>query len=175
VNGPCELTVCERASPEDVEALVELDRGAYQRPWSAEQFLATLHDARRDELLLVTYGRGATGVERHIVAHCALQLVAGELEIHNLAVRAGRRREGWGRRLLRLVLASARRRGAQVALLEVRESNLPARRLYAAEGFEELFRRRAYYQEPREDALVLRRELAPQRRDGTLNDGPGAC
>ena len=55
---------------------------------------------------------------------------------------------------------AAAERGAQQVYLDVRESNWPARRLYASRGFVEIGRRRRYYRRPAEDALVLRKDLA---------------
>lgn len=161
--SPPELVVCEHADERDLPALVELDRGAYGHPWTAQQFAQALQSPGRGVLLLVAYRRLGLVVERRLVAHCAWQQAAGELEIHNLAVRAERRRDGFGRRLLRLALAWAARRGATAAFLEVRSSNRAARGLYAALGFEELQRRARYYHDPVEDALVLRRPLPAAR------------
>jgi ribosomal-protein-alanine N-acetyltransferase len=73
------------------------------------------------------------------------------------------RRAGLGRFLLETALARARRAGARLALLEVREGNLGARALYRASGFAEIGRRREYYTNPVEDALILSRDERPER------------
>jgi [ribosomal protein S18]-alanine N-acetyltransferase len=155
--------VCERAQPSDAQALAELDLLVSARPWSEVEFLAILAADYQDLLILVVYRREAERVARQLLAYCAFQLLPPELEIHGLAVRSEHRRQGWGRRLLRLALDEAQRRGAALAALEVRESNVAARALYGAEGFVELYRRPQYYREPAEDALILQRELRPQR------------
>jgi ribosomal-protein-alanine N-acetyltransferase len=80
------------------------------------------------------------------------------VHIHNLAVRPESRGAGLGRRLLELGLAMGARRGATVALLEVRESNHPAIELYRSMGFVPVALRRNYYSQPQEDALVLRKD-----------------
>jgi ribosomal-protein-alanine N-acetyltransferase len=59
------------------------------------------------------------------------------------------------------VLAEAMESGVRALYLEVRDSNSAARALYASRGFDMVGRRRGYYQRPQEDALVLRRDLAP--------------
>jgi ribosomal-protein-alanine N-acetyltransferase len=86
---------------------------------------------------------------------------ADECEILNIAVSATSRRTGLGGTLLDSALERAAARGAEQFYLEVRESNEAAKRLYASRGFNELSRRRKYYRDPVEDALVL--HLAAQR------------
>lgn len=151
---------CERADARDVAALAELDRQASAQAWTAQELAAAVPGAHHDLLLLVSYERDAREPRRRVLAYCAFQLVGDEAEIHRLVVRAEQQRRGWGRRLLGLVLARLERAGAASAWLEVRESNAAARTLYASAGFVPGFRRRGYYREPREDALVLRRALS---------------
>jgi len=76
-----------------------------------------------------------------------------------LAVRPECRRQGLGRRLMAELLAEARRRGADEVTLEVRAGNAPAQGLYAALGFQAVARRRGYYPDNNEDALVMRLDL----------------
>ena len=64
--------------------------------------------------------------ERGILGYCVIETAADELHVHNLAVRPEYRGGGLGRRLLEIALTVGERRGARVALLEVRESNRPA-------------------------------------------------
>jgi ribosomal-protein-alanine N-acetyltransferase len=77
-----------------------------------------------------------------------------EWEIENVVVYESVRRRGFGSRLVQQFLALARSRGAEEIFLEVRESNLAARRLYEKSGFSESGRRQSYYQQPQEDAIV---------------------
>jgi ribosomal-protein-alanine N-acetyltransferase len=102
-------------------------------------------------LFLVAEGEGQT-IAGYVVALDA----ADEGEILNLAVAPAGRRHGLGRALVEHVLEVLRARGIRHVYLEVRESNAPARALYAAHGFEEVSRRRHYYRRPVEDAIVLR-------------------
>jgi ribosomal-protein-alanine N-acetyltransferase len=94
------------------------------------------------------------GVAGYVVALDA----ADEGEILNLAVAPGGRRHGVGRALVENILETLAERGVRHVYLEVRESNAPARALYAAHGFREAGRRRQYYRRPVEDAIVLRRD-----------------
>ncbi len=81
-------------------------------------------------------------------------LVAGESHILNVATHPDFRRCGVGTALLAEAVAEARARNASLMILEVRRSNLEARRLYRRFGFEERRLRRNYYG-PGEDALVM--------------------
>jgi ribosomal-protein-alanine N-acetyltransferase len=92
----------------------------------------------------------------YIVARCVLD----EGEILNLGVALPVRRRGVGRALVRRVLAAFAAAGVAAVFLEVRESNLPAQRLYETFGFQEVGRRRRYYQLPMEDAVVLRAAIS---------------
>ena len=73
----------------------------------------------------------------------------------NLAVNKDVRRQGIGEAIIRAAIKDARDRGGERATLEVRESNMPAIRLYEKLGFKVIAIRRNYYEAPSEDALVM--------------------
>jgi [ribosomal protein S18]-alanine N-acetyltransferase len=85
---------------------------------------------------------------------CA-QDVAGEWEIENVVVAPEFMRRGIASELLRGLMERARSEAASAILLEVRASNLPARRLYEKHDFGEVGRRRVYYTDPEEDAILM--------------------
>jgi ribosomal-protein-alanine N-acetyltransferase len=82
--------------------------------------------------------------------------VEDEWEIENIAVTGAARRSGLGSRLVGELLDLVRKRGGKSVFLEVRESNRAARSLYEKWAFLEVGRRKMYYQNPAEDALVLK-------------------
>lgn len=84
---------------------------------------------------------------------------AGDWELENIVVVSGLRRRGVADSLMRALLDQAGRAGASRIFLEVRESNLPARRLYEKHGFGDTGRRRSYYRDPPEDAILYARSL----------------
>jgi ribosomal-protein-alanine N-acetyltransferase len=84
---------------------------------------------------------------------CA-KAVADEWEIENVVVAAEFLRRGIANELLRELIQRAAGEAASAILLEVRESNLPARRLYEKHGFHEVGGRRVYYRDPTEDAIL---------------------
>ncbi|HLA79502.1 MAG TPA: ribosomal protein S18-alanine N-acetyltransferase [Vicinamibacteria bacterium] len=154
----------EAACPDDLAALVALERRCHSHPWSDQAFRNAIDDAQA--LVLVLRGAGA----RAIVAYGVFQMVADELHIHNLAVAPEQRGRGLGRRLLALVLTMASRRGGRTAHLEVRASNQAALGLYRAAGFRTVGVRRGYYDSPREDAVLLSKEGLLCSANGSSRD-----
>jgi ribosomal-protein-alanine N-acetyltransferase len=146
----------DSAGLDDVPSLVGLEARCYSHPWSPRMFEEAVR-AAPGRVLVLRARRPDGGVG--ILAYCAFQAAGGEAEIHNLAVDPGHRRRGLGRRLLDLALARAARRGARSVVLEVRESNQAALRLYRAMGFATVGVREGYYEQPKERALVLRKSL----------------
>jgi ribosomal-protein-alanine N-acetyltransferase len=94
-----------------------------------------------------------------VVGVVAARTVAGEAEILNLAITPAWRRHGVGRQLADAAMEASRVSGAGRVFLEVRESNVAARAFYESMSFAQTGRRRAYYRDPAEDALVLSRKL----------------
>ncbi len=162
MNAP-ELLVCERAGTHDLDALLAFEGEAARAPWSRTQLECAVSGDCRAVLLLCAYSRSHSGVRRELLAECAVQLVAQELEIHDLTVRAARRGQGLGRSLLRATLSWAAVQGARAAHLEVRAGNRPALALYRDAGFAPCGRRRGYYDRPAEDAVLMKLDLASGR------------
>lgn len=92
----------------------------------------------------------------NVVGFIAGRQVAHEWEIENIAVTGAARRCGLGSRLVGELLDRVRSRGGKTVFLEVRESNRAARSLYEKWAFIEVGRRKSYYQDPVEDALILK-------------------
>ena len=76
----------------------------------------------------------------------------------NVAVDPARRREGVARKLVQALVTALNENGVHALLLEVRASNEPAKALYERQGFIQVGRRPNYYRNPKEDALILRKE-----------------
>ena len=97
--------------------------------------------------------------DSHLAGAVAWREAADEAEILNLAVGSAWRRKGIGRSLMETALAELASSGAGRVFLEVRESNAGAQMFYCKLGFAEQGRRRNYYRDPLEDALLLSRTL----------------
>jgi ribosomal-protein-alanine N-acetyltransferase len=140
-----------RATPADIPAMMALEkRAATAAHWSVEQYETAVANQAPSRVVLVI--EEEAGIQGFIVG----KALDEEWEVENIAVAGSARRHGLGTRLLGEFLDSARGRGAQAILLEVRESNLAARRLYEKWAFVESGRRKRYYHEPEEDAIVYR-------------------
>lgn len=118
--------------------------------WPSEDFLLA---SERNMLFRVAEDEGM------LCGLVIFRIIADEAEILNLAIDRGRRRQGIASRLIYDVIAAAKVAGAERIFLEVRDSNRAARSFYAQMEFIEVGRRRQYYQQPTEDALVLARTI----------------
>ena len=134
---------------DDLSAVAALQRATFTNAWGADAIRWELENTDVARLYVLQTPGGA------LVAYCACWMVFDELHINSLAVDPAWRRRGVARRLLQHVLGEAAASGARSATLEVRRSNEPARALYEGLGFRVEGLRSGYYQEPREDALVL--------------------
>ena len=134
---------------EDLAAVEALQRQTFSNPWGAESIRWELENTDVARLYVMHDKQG------QMVAYCACWKVFDELHINSLAVEVTRRRQGLARHLLKHVLAEAAAGGASSATLEVRSSNEAARGLYEGLGFSIEGRSRDYYQDPREDAIIL--------------------
>jgi ribosomal-protein-alanine N-acetyltransferase len=94
-------------------------------------------------------------VEPQIVGYIGYWLMAGEAHVSTIAVRPDRRGRAYGELLLAHTLDDAANRGAHVATLEVRVSNISAQRLYLKYGFDNVGLRKAYYSDNNEDAYIM--------------------
>ena len=136
----------------DIDAVLAIEHASFADPWNRSAFVELLDDPR--VAFLIADAGGA--VRGYVVAWFVLD----EGEIGNLAVASEARRQGVGARLLDGAIAAVRKSDVDTLYLEVRDSNAAARALYASRGFIEVGRRRDYYRKPKEDALVLRLDLA---------------
>jgi ribosomal-protein-alanine N-acetyltransferase len=147
------VTSVERlASKEDLDGVLAIEEASFNNPTTREWYEGEL---KRPEVCFIYVLR----TEGHPVAgFCAFWLVAEQAHINNLAVLPELRGRGLGTELLRAISDEARGLGASLLTLEVRESNVPARRLYERAGFYQDGVRKNYYTNPIEDALILSRK-----------------
>lgn len=94
--------------------------------------------------------------DSRIVGFLIARAIGEEWELENIVVEATTQRRGRGTLLMDGLINLACSHPAKAIFLEVRESNLPARRLYEKRGFVECGRRQNYYASPPEDAIVYR-------------------
>ena len=138
---------------EDLEEVLRIETASFSQPWTREMFRAELRPGI--SLALVVRSEGAGG---EVLGYLCGWIVCDEFHINNVAVEPKYRQQGIGKRLMLEALTRAVQRGARTASLEVRASNLIAQEVYRRLGFTVVGRRRRYYTEPVEDALIMRRD-----------------
>ncbi|HIR93313.1 MAG TPA: ribosomal protein S18-alanine N-acetyltransferase [Candidatus Egerieimonas intestinavium] len=144
---------------DDLSQVMEIENATFAVPWTEMGYFSFL--MREDTLFLVAEEEGK------ILGYCGLLMVLDEGDITNVAVEKSRRGQGIGEALVRELAARAARRGIALLHLEVRQSNQAARGLYRKLGFLEDGLRKGYYEEPREDAVLmtLRQETVPSGQE----------
>jgi len=144
-----------------IDELAALEALCFTLPWNKEQLVNVFDAPNFAAFGLRAPLRKSSGAEDNgpLAAYISLYHNPDELEILNLAVAPAWRGRGCGTRLLRLVLRMAAKMGIGRAVLEVRSGNMPALALYTGQGFTQVARRRAYYHDNGEDALVLELSL----------------
>lgn len=153
----------------DIPAVVALEAASFETGWSATAFARELtQNAMARYLVLEEGGR--------LVGFAGLWLMVDEAHVVTVAVDPPERGRGFGKLLVRGLIALAVERDMELATLEVRVSNAAARALYGSFGFYEVGMRHKYYQDNGEDAVIMTTEAfasdAYQRRlariDATL-------
>lgn len=140
-----------KMQPEHVAAVAEMERQCFSDPWSEKSVASEL-----DNPLSLWLIAEADGV---VAGYVGSQTVLDSADMMNLAVSQDFRRQGIGEQLVNSLTEALAEKGVKTLLLEVRISNEPAKQLYHKLGFEIVGKRPRYYEKPREDALILRKEL----------------
>lgn len=135
---------------ETAEQAAQLEAMCFSHPWTLEM----LEDELENPLssFIVAYGSNDL-----VLGYAGLTVVAGEGYINNIAVRQEYRRQGVASALLGVFLRFAEAQGLAFLTLEVRPSNIAAKNLYMKHGFAQVGRRKNYYDDPKEDALIMTR------------------
>ena len=133
-----------------VPQIAELEKLCFSDPWSEQSIASELENPLSLWLVAVEAGE--------VVGYVGSQTVLGETDMMNLAVAPEARRQGTGRALVLALVEALKEKESHSLMLEVRASNIPAQKLYASLGFSQVGRRPKYYSNPREDALILRKE-----------------
>jgi ribosomal-protein-alanine N-acetyltransferase len=141
---------------EDLADVHAIERASFAAPWPANAYRSELESNRLAHYLVARAGE-------EIVGYGGMWLMVDEAHITTFAIDPRWRRRRIGERLLIAFLDLARDRGAHEARLEVRLSNLPARRLYEKYGFRPVGLRPRYYSDDGEDALIMTTETLASR------------
>ena len=135
-----------------VPQIAELEKECFSGPWSETSIASELQNPL--SLWLVAIDRS------QVAGYIGSQTVMDEADMMNLAVSTQYRRRGIAKNLVEALVTALRNKNVTSLTLEVRASNAPAIALYEQMAFAQVGRRPNYYRNPKEDALILRKEWA---------------
>ena len=133
-----------------VAQVAQLEKECFCDPWSENAIASELKNPLSLWLVALCDGQ--------VSGYVGSQSVMGEADMMNIAVSSRYRRMGVAQELVERLVAALREKDVYSLTLEVRASNEPAKALYSKLGFQQVGRRPNYYRNPKEDALILRKE-----------------
>jgi len=142
--------IIKRMTSEHVPQIAFLEKLCFHDPWSESSIASELNNSL--SLWLVAME------DDTVVGYVGSQTVLGWTDMMNIAVHPDHRRKKIGEQLVLSLEKDLRKKESTCLTLEVRASNEPAKSLYYKLGFLEVGRRKNYYRNPKEDALILRKE-----------------
>ena len=140
-----------KMNPAHVTQVAELEKICFNDPWSEKSVASELENELSLWLVSMDGDR--------LCGYVGSQTVMGETDMMNVAVHPDYRRQGIARQLVEALILQLKEKGSHCLTLEVRASNAGAISLYEKLGFVQIGKRPRYYHNPREDALILRKEL----------------
>ncbi len=135
----------------DLNQISNLENAIFTDGWSKHSFQAALD--MEDTLFLVAEEREI------ILGYALLYKAADEADITNVAVAPKQRRKGYGKSLVLSLISQGCKQGITSYFLEVRQGNEPARKMYESLGFNQVGVRKNYYDNPTEDAIIMKYEV----------------
>ena len=142
--------ILEKMKETHVDQIAELETVCFSDPWSEKSVASELCNKLSCWLVALEDGQ--------VAGYIGSQTVCGETDMMNVAVHPDHRRKGIAEALILGLIGELKAMESRCLTLEVRASNVPAIALYEKLGFSEIGRRKNYYRNPREDALILRKE-----------------
>ena len=142
--------IITKMTQQHVAQVAELEKLCFSDPWSEKSVASELNNPLAFWLVADDNGR--------VAGYIGSQTVVGESDMMNVAVHPDYRQQGIATGLIVGQVEQLRKLESHSLTLEVRASNEPAKRLYEKLGFQQVGCRKNYYRNPREDALILRKE-----------------
>ncbi len=144
-----EVTIREMAA-DDIPAVAEIERLCFSSPWSENALAESLQNGLHFWV---------AEADDAVIGYCGCETVLDEAYVTNVAVLPHYRGFGIGTRLTDSMMNFCRENGASFITLEVRESNSRAISVYKALGFSESGKRKNFYSDPKEDAVLMTKEF----------------
>lgn len=133
---------------DDIDAVLEIENLSFSIPWSKEAFLMEIKDNKCARYVVAE-------ADGKVAGYGGFWIVIDEGHITNIAVHPDYRSMGIGLKIVEALIDIAKKNAITAMTLEVRESNTIAQHLYARFGFRPLGRRKGYYQDNSEDAIIM--------------------
>lgn len=133
----------------DIPAVMAVEAESFPLPWPERAYRYEISDNPNAHCVV------ACGEDGEVAGYAVMWMMADEAHVGTIASAPSRRRQGVGERLMIDLMREAARRSAIFITLEVRVGNIAAQRLYLKYGFVEVGRRKRYYPNNREDALLM--------------------
>ena len=146
-----------RMTLDDLPTVVELDKISFSLPWPEKSFRFEITDNLASRCWVAE-------IDGRVVAMLVGWLLVDDIHIATIATHPDFRRQGIGRKLLSHALSRAVEEGARSSFLEVRDSNLAAQEMYHQFGYEPTGRRKRYYKDNDEDAILMTLETLSRER-----------
>jgi ribosomal-protein-alanine N-acetyltransferase len=141
---------------DELEPILAIEQRSFQWPWGRLAFEGELTCQNACNYIVKS---SAGGAGEQVIAYAFFRMVADELHLLKIAVTPAWRGQGIAARLLERCFAISATRGAAAVHLEVRTTNTPAIELYLKLGFEVVGKRHKYYEDTKEDALLMMKNL----------------
>lgn len=142
----------EIANIDEIDDILQIEHSSFTDPWSKSSFEEAINS---DNITVYS----VTDDNGNMVGFSCLLMIDYEAEILNIAVNRNSRKQGIGTLLATHMINICRSNGVEDIFLEVRESNVSARALYVKLGFAEIGKRKKYYSNPTEDAILMKLSL----------------
>lgn len=147
MNDMMDAVIFREMTAEDIEGVIKVERRSFTNPWSKGMFMEEMNNTCAHYFVASAYGV--------IVAYAGVWIILDEAHITNIAVDPDYRQKKIATGLLNKIFGFARERKVKSLTLEVREGNSSAISLYKQFGFNVEGKRKGYYSDTKEDALIM--------------------
>jgi ribosomal-protein-alanine N-acetyltransferase len=139
----------------DVATVQEIERQIFSTPWPKNAYFRELSSRSSAHYIVLRRGTQTVGDEDELIGYAGMWKMYDEAHVTTIGVRRDLQHHGYGRILFAGLVQAAYDMGAKWVTLEVRTSNENAMRMYESFGFKVIGRRRGYYTDNGEDAIVM--------------------
>ncbi len=141
---------------ENLNSVLDIERRVFPQPWTREMFLNEIYEKPFSHTCVLK-----TDSSLDAIGYTCFWVLAQELQLLTLAIAPAFQGQGYGNEFLRWILSVGKNKEVSKTFLEVRTSNQSAIRLYEKNGFHCISRRKNYYSNPQEDALIFHYSTNP--------------